>query len=1188
MKIKRLDITGFKSFLDKNCIDFPAGISAIVGPNGCGKSNIVDALRWVMGEQSVKQLRGKSMEDIIFAGADEKFPLNMAEVSLTLSNDNGSAPEEFKDLTEIMLTRRLYRSGESGYFINKQPARLKDIHNIFLGSGMGAKSYAVIQQGNIGAITDAGPDERRIFIEEAAGVTRYKLRKKEALQKVQSTEQNLFRLKDILAEIERQMRSLKRQANKARIYQTYKNHIYGLEVVRASRCYENHAMEIEKNDELLASLKDCDIEDSTQLQQLNAAVEDVKLKRFRKKQELSQQHERKFELQRNIDRTETTLSHLQDNAEQLTADVLLQETAKNNLEQKNEEIENEISQLSRQASNIKEKLAHIHETLKSEQESVHAERSRLAELKKQLESNKSELMDLSTQEARCKNIYQNAAANRDNLNRRLKKIDEQELLARKKTAQLENQSRQVTQQLEDVHREIESLDEEMLHARTQLDRNKTTLKHHIKSVQTFELEQGKLKSQLATLKKMEGNLQWYKKGVKAVLKSSEIDGIIGLTADMIEPEPSFETAAEAALGETLQYVIVKDQTVAQQGIDFLKTNGLGRCGFIMADRSGAEFSDTPDKNSEWSDSLLTRHVSIDSEYESLIASLMNRVIVTDSIQEAMALEPKVSPETVIVTRDGDTILGKCVMIGGSHDTLDGILIKKHEIKTLEMQTTDLNDQLQCARQNLKESESTARENEKQLQHLIECKNQSVNHKMETEKQLVKVEQELKHARRHLDILCLEQEQLQGEEFDLDDEMSRHIRTMDDLTRQIEDAGKKVADTTGKIDRLSSSMAANDQRVVDLRLEQTSLNAEHDNIASTLRRLHGFLQDGVHQLTQLILDIETKRHHIGQCKLKTGRTTQDLRNLYDEFNRLDEHLSQNEAAYHEIDKALKENDRMIAGIQTRREKTLQKIRLLEIEQTQRITKRDSLVQQLEEKYHDGFHTLTARFKNDAAYENLKMEEIKTRLEDYKQKISKITDVNLGAVKEFEALESRSNFLNEQRDDLVKAIEDLHKVIKKINRITHRKFTETLQKINEKLTEVFPLLFEGGTAKLVLTVPDKPLESGVEFMIHPPGKKLTRLSLLSGGEKALSAIAFIFSIFLIKPSSFCLLDEIDAPLDEANVIKFNQLLQKIGEKSQIIMITHNKRSMEFADLLIGITMEQKGVSKIVSVNLNRMTH
>ena len=423
MKLKKLEIVGFKSFYDKANIQFPQGISAVVGPNGCGKSNIIDALRWVMGEQSVKQLRGKSMEDVIFSGANSKAPLNMAEVSLTLSNDNGDSPEELKEFTEINLTRRLYRSGESAYFLNKQPCRLKDIHNVFWGSGLGSKSYAIIQQGRIGAITDANPEELRFFVEEAAGVTRYKNRKNEALRKIKTTQNNLLRVTDIISEIKRQMASLKRQARKAEIYNKYQKQIKALEVYLGLHYYEDYARQLQKSDTLLNELQDLDISHTTEMKQLDALVEEIKLKRWRKNQEISAQKSDQFENQRNIDRKENDLIHLRKEIERLSQESIELKTARVNVEDKNQEMLAEIDLVNKETAALNEEIANVKTQIDREKETTQTITDKLAGLNQALESNKAQLMDLVAQEAQYKNIYQTTVNNKESLQKRLSKVD---------------------------------------------------------------------------------------------------------------------------------------------------------------------------------------------------------------------------------------------------------------------------------------------------------------------------------------------------------------------------------------------------------------------------------------------------------------------------------------------------------------------------------------------------------------------------------------------------------------------------------------------------------------------------------------------------------------------------------------------------------------------------------------------
>ncbi len=1198
MKLKKLEINGFKSFFEKAAITFPAGISAVVGPNGCGKSNIIDAIRWVMGEQSLKQLRGKSREDVIFAGTSGKSPLNLAEVSLTLSNDNGDAPEELKDFTEINLTRRLYRSGESAYFLNKQPCRLKDIHNVFLGSGMGTKSYATIQQGNIGAITDAGPEERRHFIEEAAGVTRYKTRKIEALGKINATNQNLLRLKDIIAEVKRQMTGLKRQATLAEKYQRIQKRIRKLDILLNLHHHDQYSHEIQETETLLGGLRDTNIAHTSQLKKIDAAVEEIKLKRWQKSQEISEQKARKFETQRQIDRIENDLDHLRNEINRLEGESRELTTAKHELEGKNKQITSEMALVEDQNKHLVQKIEGIKTAHDNERTASQTLRETSAALNSRLETQKAKLMDLVAQEARTNNIYQNATSNKESLERRLKRADEEAAVAQKNVEQIAAGEADAKESLNFFTQEKESLDRRAKNLQEKLNDRAKSLGNQVKQVQTLDLQRKELKSRYSALKKMEESFEWYRDGVKAIMKKegpSEdgTDGfpgkesVIGLMADILDPEPSFETAVEAVLGESLQYILVKDQSAGMAAIDYLQSRDRGRGGFIPV--SAVKPMKNEQQNGPDLNKRLLNHVTVKSGFENIAHALLGHTVVADTLQEATALFNRNGVCQTIVTKDGQVLSHQGIMIGGSKDKLSGILVKKQELKVLEQQMDQLDRQLDSDRQTLKELEAEVRQLESDLQKLLEEKSRAVQKEMEAEKALYKVSEELKHARRHLDVARLDQERLMDEANDIDQEMAKFNRVLDEISREVKAAQEQVSETTIQSGKLSSEMEAYEQRIVDLKLQLTSLNAQLENSDNTFRRLKEFREDGEKRHEQLARDIALKDEKAVASRAKTAEHQEKTESMYVTLKQLEETLASNEADYQATDAELKDKDGMISDIQSKQQETLEKIRLLEIEQSQRQIKQENISNRLLERYHRSPSQLKTDlpdiFSPDSVPTEVDPKELEEKLERFRKRIAHIGDVNLGAIKEYEQLQDRYVFLNEQHDDLIKAIDDLHKVIKKINIITQKKFIETFDLINEKLTEVFPRLFNGGKAILVQTDPDNPLETGVEFMIHPPGKKLTRLSLLSGGEKALAAIAFIFSIFLIKPASFCLLDEIDAPLDDANVSRFNNLLKIIGEKSQIVMITHNKRSMEFADTLFGITMEQKGVSKVVSVNLTR---
>ena len=1197
MKLKKLELNGFKSFVEKSSIEFPPGVSAVVGPNGCGKSNIVDAIKWVMGEQSVKQLRGKSMEDVIFSGTNGQSPLNMAEVSLTLANDNGNAPEELRDFSEIMLTRRLYRSGESAYFINKQQCRLKDIHNIFMGTGMGTKSYSVIQQGNIGAITDSGPEERRVFIEEAAGITRYKSRKKEALGKIQATNQNLLRLTDIIAEINRQMAGLKRQAKKAERYKKHQKRIRELDIAIALHYYDDYTRKINETDAVLTNLKDTDIEHTTRLKNLDAEVEKIKLRRSEKNQEISDQKSRIFEIQRHIDRVENDIDHFRNETERLITECGELESARTNLEEKNRNLTSEVAQVDTQNIDIQNNIEIVRATIHHERSAAQNIKDRLSVLNQELDTCKADLMDLVAREAQYKNIYQNASRNKESLKRRLKIIDEEEASTQQKVENLRKKKITAQEKFDSYKKEIHELNQRVNKVKTHLQEKSKSLSEQVKRVQTVDLERNQAKSSYAALKKMEDNFEWYKDGVKAVMKKNkahkqdvspaglEVDdnnGILGLMADIVEPKPSYETAVEAVLGESLQYILVKDQKAGLGSIDYLQTTGEGRVGFIPV----SSVKDMGwDKGNIDAQKRLLNHVSVKQGFEKVTQALLGHVLVTDDIEEAINIFNRNGKGQTIVTKNGNLISHQGIMVGGSKEKLSGILAKKQEIKKIGFEIKRLNQEYETACQDQKELESQVWGIESDLQKLQTQMNTAGHYQVEAEKDLYKATQDLKHARRHLEIVRLEQERLLGEESDIDQEMSKYNEAVAVVEDQVKNAQETVSEKLEQIAVVSSEMEAFDQKIVDLKLQLTSLSAKLENSNNTLKRLKEFQNDGLQQLEQLSRDISQKKQKRITCKQKIEEYEHMLSARYDEMKRLEQALEKHEKDYTAIDTQLKESDSIISDIQTRRDKTVQNIRLLELEQSERRIKRETITRRLEETYHSPLPVFKAEFEHMENSPDTSIDNMEEKLFRLRKKIATIDDVNLGAIKEYEQLKDRFDFLNEQREDLVKAIEDLHKVVKKINRISQERFIKTFDSVNEKLNEVFPRLFEGGSAKLTMTEPDNPLETGIEFMIHPPGKKLTRMSLLSGGEKALSAIALIFSIFLIKPASFCLMDEIDASLDDTNVFRFNDLLRLIGDQSQIIMITHNKNSMEFADTLFGITMEKKGVSKIITVSLQK---
>ncbi len=1188
MKLKKLEIIGFKSFLNKTRIEFSNGISAIVGPNGCGKSNVIDAIRWAMGEQSVKQLRGKSMDDVIFAGADDKTPSGLAEVTLTMVNDNGTAPEKFRDYTEIQITRRIFRSGESAYLLNRRPCRLKDIHNLFLGSGIGSRSYGIIQQGNIGAITEAGPEERRSFVEEAAGVSRYKARKKEALRKVESTNQNMLRINDILTEVNRQMGDLKRQAKKAECFKKIQNRIKKLDVMISLIKYDFLEHEIKETNALLKSLQDKSIAHSAELKKLDAAVEKIKLERMQKNREISSYKSDLFEAQRLVDKLENDLSHNRREETQTIKEIDNFEAARKELEEKNHHIAEEVSQSQEEIERLKAEVETVKKEFAREKKELTQIKDALSPLDQKLEDNKKKFMDLVAQEARLNNIYQTATQNQESLGRRLKRIDEEAAEAEKKVSQLSRKEISSRKSLAECRKSMSVLESKIVWLRSELNEKSQSLGKQIKVVQSLEITRKEARTKLGTLKKMEDNLEWYRDGVKAVLakaseKSSETEtGIFAVMADVISPEEGYETAVEAVLGEALQCIIVKDQQTSRTAIDSLVSRQAGRCSFIPVS-SVKPLASNNDHYSSGAAALIN-HVVVRNDYKKAAEALLGHVVVTADMDEAFEIWNKNGVIRTIVTRDGHVISHQGVITGGSKDKLSGILEKKREIRKIENNLDRMDQKLDAEKATQRELEKNLKNMEIALQEHIEEKNRLTRKEIDAEKALYKIEEEIKSARRHLEIVQLEQDQILGEQNDIDREVENYNRQLAEITEAVKSAESNVTKTSEKMKNLSAELETRNERFMDIQLRQTSLNARLEHNSSNLHRLREFESDGVHRMQQILEEIAGKTEKKKKIRQNITNDEKRLSEVYESFERLNYKLTNMEADYKSIDARLKESDQARLNIEDKRGQAIEKISYLELEQSQRQMKCENIANRIEERYCQPLLQLRTENRDVPETNEDSVQELEQTLERSREKLFRLGDVNMTAIQDYEQFKTRFEFLTQQRDDLKKALGDLHKVIRKINRISQERFMATFDQINDKLAKVFPRLFEGGTAKLVLTEPEKPLETGVEFMISPPGKKLTRMSLLSGGEKALSAIAFIFSIFLMKPASFCLLDEIDAPLDEANIFRFNNLLKLIGEKSQIIMITHNKRSMEFSDILFGVTMPQKGISKVVSVSLN----
>ena len=1183
MHLKKIDISGFKSFADKTSITFPDGVTSIVGPNGCGKSNIVDAMRWVMGEQSLKQLRGKNTEDIIFAGSDNKPPVNLAEVSLLLSNEDGKAPAHLASFTEIEITRRIYRSGESVYMINRQPCRLKDIQELFATTGMGSRSYSVVQQGNIGAITDADPSERRVFIEEAAGILLYKARKKEALRKIEQTKQNLDRLQDTISEIDRQRTSLKRQAKAAEKYHYLKSAIQELDVRIQKNAIQEYQTLFDQTQKLLVEVQDTETAHGSQLQQLDAELESIQLQRTRDSEALSQKRGSRHELHLQTDRAENELAHATKEIERLETELKDGAEAQTQLVEKHEEMAKELSALREKETTIGAEYSEIHTQQEAKNKVLNDLSAELTAQEATAEQLRTQYTDLIRKEAQLQNTHQTRFGQKESLKRRLQKNAEelvratQQLQAIIATVEKENQS------YEAVTTDIQKATMHLETSQKELTEKETSLRELVTTTQKLDLDIKGLKTQYHALKRMEDNHEGYQKGTKNALhiaKKKEIDAT-NLMADLIQPEEGYEKAIEASVGHLLQYIVINSQDHALSILEDLLQNQNGRAGFIIEKTIVPAHAKLPDEIS--ADQRLIEHMTISDDYQSILYALLGHIVVAVDIHQANALHQKF-PQLYIVTQTGFFLPGKGILLGGDDASQGGLLSRKQELRQLDKKIQKLEVEYETAVKQKETFEAEVRALESNYQQLFSHKVDLVEKQRELDMRLYRVKEDEKRAKQEKERLQEEQASLKNEDENISATLLTHEEEVAQMQAEINTLKETLARQSLLISQTAQKIEELKTEHTRLKIRETELHAQLENTKQAFVRTQNYIEDTKERQTQLESDLSKKTTTLQQLKNSIETTQVKLKENYDELKNFDTIISEMHQKYQEIETHLQEGTQKVSSLREERQKIQEKIHQLELEQAQRQVIIENIHSSLGEKYNLSLEELWAHIAEKSIFDDsLAKDVLAEKIQRHRKHIERIGSVNLNAMQEYEEISKRYDNFIEQQQDLLLAMEDLQKLVRKINRITQERFMEKFELINQKFGEVFSRLFSGGTAQLLLTEPNKPLETGVELMISPPGKKVSRLSLLSGGEKALSAIAFIFSIFLLQPTGFCIMDEIDAPLDDVNVTRFNELLNIIGEHSQIIMITHNKRSMEFADMLVGVTMEQKGISKIVSVQL-----
>lgn len=1190
MRIKKIELIGFKSFKDRTVIQFDAGITGIVGPNGCGKSNIVDALVWVMGEMSAKDLRGSTMTDVIFAGAEGYAPSGMAEVSLTLENDGGPFPVKYLKHSEIMVTRRLHRNGESEYMINKEPARLRDVQEIFMDTGAGSKGFSIIQQGMIGKIITAKPEDRKSLIEEAAGITKFKVRKKESQRKLVATEQNLVRLQDIIGELKRQIDSLQRQAQRAERYRNLKTQIEELDLWVSSLQFRDLKTAADECQRIFQEVQSQEVESESNLSTLQSELETLRLGLLEQEKSLEALNQEQYDKQALVQKKELEIQSLKFEIEQaktkgeMTGSLLqVQEARRGALLKEQAGLESQVEGLRIESESLRE-------TFSTKNEAFQNAQSRIGEVDEELTTSRRELFALGQTESQLDAKVQALSSQMDDLRER--EENERAVLAELKQKQIEFEDRRKRLNLDfDRERQMQldlSSDVESFEA------NKKILSEQI-SERRSEVEQYKDKlnevaSRLYGLEDLARNFEGFEEGVKSVMlwqkaQAQEItaDGSVHFqpVSEVVEVPPEFEVAMEAALGTRLQMLLTQEADRAVQAVEYLKNQKSGRASFAMGSAASMSRASLP----EGGDGVLAvlKHVVKGSEkYQAFVENLLDGVAVVDSVRTALRLRAEY-PGWTFVTPDGDTLTADGVLTGGASEGADsGVLKRRREIKELSQQKDEWAGKLALAQASLKKLEA-------QLESVVSDFEGAKQRKVEQEIKVTELRKDLERAETELQnagYACEKQERELAR-------VAENLRTQETKLEELETAlletrGKKaqVEERVASLqEELTTSRMGFDglqNEVMELQVESARKTQEFESVSRELERIRREVES---------LNVELSRMSEESAKTSTVLTESQiaLENGKVEFERsireleeLRTRVSHLKNAYEEAHAQVRELEEQALTAQRAANERMHKMNDAQLKFEQAKMKEQYLVDQIRERYMlnlpDIFEQHVNREGDPASAE--------AELKELRDKLGKIGEVNLSAIEEYEETAKRYEFLVQQQADLNEAKEQLKRVIDRINRICSKRFKETFDLVNERFTRVFPVLFGGGEARLEIFEDPEKGEMGIDIIAKPPGKKMQNISLLSGGEKALTAVALVFSIFLVKPSPYCLLDEVDAPLDDANVYRFNDLVKEMAKRSQIIVVTHNKHTMEIAAKLYGVTMQERGVSTMVSVNLSEL--
>ncbi len=1207
MRIKKLQLIGFKSSMERTVLELPPGITGVVGPNGCGKSNIVDAIRWTLGEQSAKNLRGDTMGDVIFAGNERYGPLGYAEASLTLDNEEplpavteerleaglAGDPEQpgedqgpsileiIGDAPEIEVTRRLHRSGESEYLINGRPCRLRDIKELFLGTGVGSKAYSIIEQGRVGQIVGAKPEDLRLFIEEAAGTTLYRSRKLAAERKIERTRNNLLRVGDIIAELERQARSLKRQVSGAVRYKQLREEEQALDRRLSGERARRLADRVERLQRELeaAGLRETGFRQG--ISERERSRDEARRSQTEAESRGEQARKTHYETKASFGRIEEERRYLGTRVEELSVSLAELGRELSELDRKLEEAAAEQEVSAEASLELVRELEEVSTAKQRAQEELGRFGSELAAAELETEEFKGTAVDLLADTAALQNERAGLDSQMAALGARRERFDGEAGELGSLVTRLIEEAEVANLHLGELGQALSTTSGDKEGVATRVGEVLEARSDAVRCAEEAKASLAALKSRYQSLSDLHESFAGYTDGVRAFMSNGgrERTGATAVVAEIIDIEPGYERAVAAVLEDRLQHVVVPDADAGAAGATYLRETGTGRASFIPAAPRAAVAGSVPEGYS-----LLSEHVEVREGYQQVVETLFADIVVVDSLEQATEQWKRNGFRATFVTCDGDVVEPAGIITGGSGTPMDeGLLSRKAELRQLGADIHEARRLDEASAEQLSELDGTADKASRELEGLDRRLHELTVERVGAEGNLELAKRSLAGAEERAGSVSEELAGLERDRTDLELRIAETDRRLSELRERQAGVDAERGRLESRITERRDGQARAAGQLEGLRVREAELRQAREAAELRRRSADTNLEDLRGRHAMIGARMERDEPEAAKARARLDDPELDLEFLGERAARAEAEFEQAEAEIKTFRDAARQQEESIAGLAKQLEDAREKRSAVELSRKESELEREALDQGVRERLGMGVTDLLA--DEPLAGQDEDTELLAQQLDKVRERRHRLGTVNVGAVAELEELESRLAELTGQRDDLDRSIESLRNTIGRLNRLSRTRFKETFESVNAIFKRTFPKLFNGGTASLALSDEENMHESGVEIFAQPPGKRLTNLNLLSGGEKALTAVSLIFSLFLHKPSPFCVLDEVDAPLDDANIGRFANIVGEMAARSQFIIITHNKRTMECCDRLYGVTMNEPGISKIVSVDLER---